>query len=55
MYQTLKFLLILITVVSLASCGKDELQPKPEAKLALQYPSPEYQQLNKLIAHLVLM
>ncbi|GAK92248.1 gliding motility protein GldD [Nonlabens ulvanivorans] len=47
MYQTLKFLLILITVVSLASCGKDELQPKPEAKLALQYPSPEYQQLNK--------
>ncbi|MBF4985510.1 gliding motility lipoprotein GldD [Nonlabens mediterrranea] len=47
MYQALKFLFILITIIALASCGNDALQPKPEAKLALQYPSPEYQRLDK--------
>jgi len=47
MYQTIKVFLILIIVVTLSSCGNSESQPKPQAKLALQYPSPEYRMIDR--------
>ncbi|MGJ8683848.1 MAG: gliding motility lipoprotein GldD [Nonlabens sp.] len=47
MYQTLKALLIIGIIAVLSSCGDNELQPKPQAQLALQYPTPEYQKMEK--------
>lgn len=47
MYQTLKIIILLFIIAMLSSCGKEETQPKPQAKLALQYPTPEYQKLDK--------
>lgn len=47
MYQTLKYLFILIIVIGLTSCGTKESQPKPQALLALQFPVPEYNKLQR--------
>lgn len=47
MHQALKVFMVFILVVLATSCGENEVQPKPQAQLALQYPSPEYQQLLK--------
>ena len=47
MYQTIRTVFIIILVTVLSSCGNIEVQPKPQAKLALQYPSPDYTKLDK--------
>lgn len=47
MYQAIKFFFLLLFIIVLSSCGESEVRPRPQAYLALQYPSPEYIKLNK--------
>lgn len=46
MYDTLKTVLILLSIVLLASCRKEDTVPKPGAQLALKYPEPTYKTLE---------
>ncbi len=42
MYTTLRSYLFIVIILITASCGDDELRPKPAAMMALQYPESTY-------------